>query len=111
MTRRDALIAANAGLALAVAPGEASAAATGRLKQSVARWCFPKMSVDDLCRAAADLGMKGLDLVNPPDWPTSMTQGTPWFVVTARNVHNGKPPSLAVAASWDGTVYTEGDAD
>lgn len=58
-------------------------------------------------------GPSGLDadFKHPPTWPTSMSQGTPWFVVAARNAHNGKPPSLAVTSSWDGIVYTEGDSD
>jgi type IV pilus assembly protein PilA len=49
---------------------------------------------------------------NPPQWPTNLSDGTPWFVVAARNKHNASmAPSLAVATSWDGTVYSEGDGD
>jgi type IV pilus assembly protein PilA len=50
------------------------------------------------------------DFVHPPAM-TGAPQTNPWYVVGARNVHMGKPPSLAVAASWDNNVYTEGDAD
>jgi hypothetical protein len=44
MTRRKAVI-VSAGLA--PAPAGRSAAATGRLKQSVARWCYARMPLDD----------------------------------------------------------------
>src|SRR5689334_15507631 len=81
MTRRSALI--TTGLALGAAARRSPAAAKGRLKQSVARWCFAKISIDDLCRQAAEMGIQGMDLVEPADWPTlkkyglvpAMTQG------------------------------------
>jgi hydroxypyruvate isomerase len=65
MTRRDAL---KASAAAALVP-HARAAAAGRLKQSVARWCYAKIPIEDLCRAAADMGITGMDLVAPEDWP------------------------------------------
>jgi hydroxypyruvate isomerase len=43
--------------------------ARGRLKQGVAQWCFRKMSLDDLCRECARIGIEGIDLVGPADWP------------------------------------------
>jgi hydroxypyruvate isomerase len=69
MTRRSVFQMFGAGLALASA-SPLTAAATGRLKQSVARWCFAKTPLDDLCRAAAEMGLLGIDLISPPDWPT-----------------------------------------
>ena len=67
MTRRSAIL--TSGMALAVArSGQASP--KGRLKQSTARWCYAKIPVDDLCRQAADIGLSGIDLVEPEDWPT-----------------------------------------
>jgi len=74
MTRRSALM-ITTGLALAATERRVSAASAGRLKQSVARWCFSKISVDDLCRQAADMGLSGIDLVEPEDWPTLRKYG------------------------------------
>jgi hydroxypyruvate isomerase len=54
---------------------EAEAATPGRLKQSAARWCYAKMSVEDLCKNAARIGLKGIDLVNHDDWPTLQKYG------------------------------------
>jgi hydroxypyruvate isomerase len=69
VTRRSAvmLTAAIAGGAEAAPP---PAPAAGRLKQSAARWCYRNISLDDLCRQAAEIGLSGIDLVDPPDWPT-----------------------------------------
>jgi hydroxypyruvate isomerase len=81
MTRRSALITAG-GLAIA-ASQRTRAANAGRLKQSVARWCYSRIAIDDLCRQAAEMGLSGIDLVEPEDWPVlkrynlvpAMTQG------------------------------------
>ena len=87
MTRRDALM-ATAGLA--VAPIGRSAASAGRLKQSVARWCFAKTPLEDLCRQAAEMGMAGIDLVDPPDWPTVRKYGlTPAMTTGAGTIPSG----------------------
>jgi hydroxypyruvate isomerase len=73
MTRRTALT-LTAGLA-AGASTPLAAASTGRLKQSAARWCYAKIPLDDLCRQAAEMGIQGLDLVEPEDWPTLRKYG------------------------------------
>jgi len=79
MTRRNAL---KAGAAAALIPMSVRAAASaGRLKQSLARWCYGKIEIDDLCRAAAGMGITGMDLVAPADWPVLRKYGiTPCMV-------------------------------
>jgi hydroxypyruvate isomerase len=47
----------------------------GRLKQSVCRWTYSKFSLDELCQNAKRIGLKGIDLVNAPDWPTVKKYG------------------------------------
>ncbi len=82
MTRREALKATAATAALvAPMPAPAAKASAGRLKQSLARWCYAKIPIDDLCRTAADLGITGMDLVAPEDWPVCRKYGiTPAMV-------------------------------
>jgi hydroxypyruvate isomerase len=41
----------------------------GRIKQSVTRWTYRSMALPDLCRAAADIGLTAIDLLEEPDWP------------------------------------------
>jgi hydroxypyruvate isomerase len=74
MTRRTALR-TTAGLAAAAALPAAPAPAAGRLKQSACKWCYAKVPFDDLCRQGAALGLSGIDLVQPPDWPTIKKYG------------------------------------
>jgi hydroxypyruvate isomerase len=73
MNRRSALKTA-AGAALASAL-PVSAVPKGRLKQSACRWCYAKIPMDDFCRQAADIGLSGIDLVEPPDWPVIRKYG------------------------------------
>jgi hydroxypyruvate isomerase len=42
----------------------------GRLKQSVSRWPFEKIPFKDFCRAVAEMGLKGIDLLEMKDWDT-----------------------------------------
>ncbi len=89
MTRRDALIAGAAG-ALLPAGVRAAPTSAGRLKQSLARWCYAKIAIDDLCRAAADMGITGMDLVAPDDWPVLRKYGiTPAMVQGAGTFNDG----------------------
>jgi len=62
----------------------------GRLKQSAARWCYQKMSLDDLCKNAARIGLSGIDLVNHEDWPTVRKYGlVPAMTPGAGTIGNG----------------------
>src|SRR5258708_27464373 len=60
--------------ALVLAPA-AFPAPAGRLKQSAARWCYAKISLDDLCSQGAKIGLSGIDLVNHDEWPVLRKYG------------------------------------
>src|SRR5947208_15409781 len=89
MNRRSALK-TTAGLALSAAAAPvAPAAPAGRLKQSAARWCYGKIPMEDFCRQAAALGLSGVDLVEPPDWPVIRKYGlVPALTTGAGNIPN-----------------------
>jgi len=74
MTRRRALQTA-AGAAVVTAAAGKEAGHAGRLKQSVARWCYQKIGLDDLARAGAEMGLSGVDLINHDEWPTVQKYG------------------------------------
>ncbi|MDP1764778.1 MAG: TIM barrel protein [Sediminibacterium sp.] len=42
----------------------------GNINHSVCRWCFNDIPLDQLCVAANEIGLKGIDLVGPKDWDT-----------------------------------------
>jgi hydroxypyruvate isomerase len=80
MRRREFLsgLAVPAALAQTAAPQAAVTPAPrkGRIKQGVTRGVFARgTSLEDCCREAAALGIKGFDLIGPADWPTLKKYG------------------------------------
>ncbi len=75
ITRRTALrsLAGVAALAtlprLASAPASSMKAATESFRQSVCRWCFNKIPLEELAPAARDIGLESIELLDPKDWP------------------------------------------
>jgi hydroxypyruvate isomerase len=67
------------GVASACAPNEQPAESNkplkNNIKQSVCRWCFQDMPLEQLCVAAKQMGIQAIDLVGPADWPTLKKHG------------------------------------
>ena len=40
----------------------------GQIKQSVSRWCYEKIPLEELCVYAAQIGLKAIDLLNPDEY-------------------------------------------
>ena len=62
----------------ATTPGANLPAASGvggRLKQSVSRWCYGRIPLDDLCEAAKSFGYSSVELLSEPDWATPKKHG------------------------------------
>ena len=85
-TRRTALKNILAGTAAAGAAGTLGAfvpaentleplALKNNINHSVCRWCYNDLSLDQLCAAAKSIGIKGIDLVGPKEWPTLKKYG------------------------------------
>jgi hydroxypyruvate isomerase len=62
------------GVVVASVPSMSSAEQTapikrkGQIKQSVSRWCYEKIPLDDLCAYAAQIGLKAIDLLGPEEY-------------------------------------------
>ncbi len=79
MTRKEVLtIGATAAVAVAMQDAKAqqqAPALKGRIKQSVSRWCYGSISLDDLCKAAKEIGLVGIDLLGEGEWETVRRHG------------------------------------
>jgi hydroxypyruvate isomerase len=53
----------------------AAAAAAGRLKQSVCRWPYQSVELDELCRRVKRMGLVGIDLLYVDEWPVARDAG------------------------------------
>jgi len=47
----------------------------GNINHAVCRWCYGDISLENLCIAAKDIGIKAIDLVGPGDWATLKKHG------------------------------------
>lgn len=67
-------------------PAAGAPAGQGRLKQSVSYWCFGKIPLDQFCKDAKAMGLAGIDLLDPADWPSVKAHG---LVATMANGPSG----------------------
>ena len=85
VSRRSALKTL-AGTAAAVASGSVfspSAAAQesgpvklkGRIRHAACRWCYNDIPLEELCRAGKEMGLEGIDLVGPSEFPVLKKYG------------------------------------
>ncbi len=54
---------------------EAATERKGRVNHSVCRWCYDKIPLDDLCKAAKEMGISSVELQGPAEWPTIKKYG------------------------------------
>jgi hydroxypyruvate isomerase len=47
----------------------------GNIHHSVSRWCFGKLSLDELCVAAKQYGFEAIDLLDENEWPVVKKHG------------------------------------
>src|SRR2546421_8777909 len=74
----------------AATPLAMAAVRKGRLKQSVCRWCYKDIPLEDLARESARLGLKGMDLIGPDEWPVVKKYGlTPSMTTGGGTIPDG----------------------
>lgn len=49
--------------------------ATNKIRQSVCRWPYAQIPLDELCRQAVSLGIEGVELVGPSEWAVLKKHG------------------------------------
>jgi hydroxypyruvate isomerase len=47
----------------------------GNINHSVSPWCYSQFTLDQLCEFSKDIGITGVDLCGPKDWPTLQKHG------------------------------------
>src|SRR5687768_8061977 len=54
----------------------------GNINHSVCKWCYPKIALEDLCKAATTMGLTSIELLGPEEWPAlkkyGLTCAMPW---------------------------------
>ena len=81
VSRRSLLKTAISGATLAALPpvswpqGAAAIKRKGNIRQSVSRWCYQKIPIEQLCEYAVQIGLKGIDLLNPEEFEVPARYG------------------------------------
>src|SRR5262245_1449401 len=80
ITRRTALQSLAGAAALTLARSRVTAqtpksspampASSGSLNQSVCKWCYKDIPLEDLAAKAKEIGLGSIELLNPEDFPT-----------------------------------------
>ena len=47
----------------------------GNINHSVSPWCYSELTLDQLCETSKGIGITGIDLCGPKDWPTLQKHG------------------------------------
>lgn len=47
----------------------------GKINHSVCRWCYGKISLEDLCKASKEMGISSVELIGPKEWDTAKQFG------------------------------------
>ena len=61
----------------------------GRINQSVSRWCYNNIELDKFCADVKKMGLKGIDLMRPNDFPTLKKHGLVCTMVETHELSRG----------------------
>jgi hydroxypyruvate isomerase len=94
--RSSSLIAAGTVAGALARAGQAAAAddveqivKNGRINQSVCKWCYGNISLDDLCAVGKKIGLKAIDLLGPNDFPTLKKHGLACSMLNTHGLTKG----------------------
>jgi hydroxypyruvate isomerase len=70
MTAGAAVLCATASLRDRIVAADAAAGSQlkGRIHHSVCKWCYPRVSLEDLCQAGKEMGLTSIELLQPADF-------------------------------------------
>jgi hydroxypyruvate isomerase len=84
---------------LSAAENAVGAGLKGRINHSVCKWCYPKISLEDLCLAGKGMGLASIELLQPADFPTLKKHGLTCAMV--RNPVSGPERLGRIEKAWN----------
>jgi hydroxypyruvate isomerase len=88
-----AVFGAAASLGERLTAADAASGLKGRVNHSVCKWCYPKIALEDLCKAGKEMGLTSIELLEVKDFETlkkhdlacAMVSGVPGGIETGLN--------------------------
>ena len=74
---------------------------SGRVNHSVCQWCYNKLPLEELCAAAAGLGLKSVELLQPQDFATVRKHGLICAMVSNPTVPCGDIKVGGIGKAWN----------
>jgi hydroxypyruvate isomerase len=78
----------------------------GKIRHSVCKWCYPKLSLDELCVAGKQFGLQSVELLQPEEVPTVQKHGLTCAIASGPSVRaeDGKRVG-GITAAWNRPQY------
>ncbi len=74
----------------------------GRVNHSVCKWCYPKVSLKDLCVAGKDIGLTSIDLLQPADMEVLKPHGLTCAMVSNPTIEGPDGKALGgITRAWN----------
>lgn len=74
----------------------------GRVRHSVCKWCYPKVSLDELCIAGKDIGLTSIDLLQPKDMEVVKKHGLTCAMVSNPTIKGADGKDLGgITRAWN----------
>lgn len=68
----------------------------GNINHSVCRWCYGKIPLEDLCKAAKEMGISSVELIGPDEWDTAKKYG-----LTCAMANGAGGPGMGIERGWN----------
>ena len=75
------------------------------MKQSVCQWCYRQIPLEDLCAAAADMGLVSVELVQPADFPVLKKHGLICAMTGSPSTKVGNVTVGGIDKAWNRLEY------
>ena len=82
-----------------------------RIRHSVCRWCYPQISLEELCVAAGSLGICSVELVPPDDFPVIQKHGLVCAMVSNPTAIVGAVEVGGIRKAWNRLEYHDALVD
>ena len=94
LSRRTLIAGAAAAAAASAAPSGLAARQerviqSGRIRQSVCKWCYGSIPLDDLAVASKAMGLESIEILDPSDFPTLQEHGLSCAMTNSHGITSG----------------------
>ena len=100
-----ALFAFASSLHTRLSAAEAASGRSGRVHHSVCKWCYPKISLEDLCKAGKEMGLRSVELLQPSDFPALKKHGLICAMTSNPTAEAGKDKVGGIPKAWNRVEY------